>query len=191
MTVPTEPELWLLSFYRMSEISGALFFGRIARTLRPGPNQHDMTRHFADEAQHARYWTDCIEQLGARALKLDAAYQDQYLAAAGMPANVMEILAITSVFERRVVNQYARHLRVPGLAPPVEHTLRRIIDDERWHISWVREALKAMEPEYGRDHIRATLDRMVAADREVYAATMREHDEQVGLLLAGRDQVGA
>ena len=56
----SENELWLLSFYRTSEISGSLFFGKLARTLRPGPIQIDMTKHFADEANHAWYWTECI-----------------------------------------------------------------------------------------------------------------------------------
>jgi bacterioferritin (cytochrome b1) len=178
-------ELWLLSFYRTSEISGALFFGRLARALRPGPVQHDMTQHFADEAQHARYWTSCIEELDATARKLPGAYQDQYLAAAGMPANLMEILAITSVFERRVASQYARHLRVDDLHPAVESTLRRILEDERWHISWVRRALADLEPEYGADHVAATVQRMVEADREVYAATLREHEERLAFLYPG------
>ena len=98
--------LWILSFYRTSEISGALFFGELARSLRPSAIQQDMTRHFADEANHARYWTDCLAKLGAEPLKLPMAYQNQYLATAGMPTNLMEILAITQVFEKRVVAQY-------------------------------------------------------------------------------------
>jgi bacterioferritin (cytochrome b1) len=186
VTTPTDrlPELtsedeWLLSFYRTSEISGALFFGRIARSLKPGPTQRDMTRHFADEAQHARYWTNCIEDLGARALKLDAAYQDQYISAVGLPANLMEVLAITHVFERRVVNQYARHLHVPHLHPAVKETLDRIVGDEKWHIQWVRDALRDMEPEYGKAHIDATLSRMVEADREIYRQTTQDHEERV------------
>jgi hypothetical protein len=83
----SENELWLLSFYRVSEISGALFFGRLARSMRPSSIQADMTKHFSDEAMHAWYWTDCIERLGAKPLKLDVAYQDQYLVAAGMPVD--------------------------------------------------------------------------------------------------------
>src|SRR5207244_5261114 len=106
-----------LSFYRTSEISGSLFFGRLARSMKPGPIQRDMTKHFSDEALHAWYWTSCIENLGAQPLKLREAYQDQYLAAAGMPANLMEILAITQIFERRVVNQYARHSRLSNVDP--------------------------------------------------------------------------
>jgi bacterioferritin (cytochrome b1) len=178
-----DAQRWLLSYYRSSEISGALFFGRLARAQAPGPVQEDLTRHFADEAQHARYWTDCISELGASALKLGVSYQDQYLAAAGLPANLMEVLAITSVFERRVVNQYARHLAVPGLEPAVARTLLKIMEDERWHISWVRQALKDMEGEYGANHVKETVRRYQAADRAVYGATMREHEERLGFLL--------
>lgn len=178
-----ENDLWVLSFYRTSEISGALFFGRLARSMRPGPIQRDMTRHFSDESQHAWYWTQCIERLGAQPLKLDQSYQDQYLAAAGMPANLMEVLAITQVFERRVINQYARHARAPGLQEEVRETLARIMADERWHISWIRDALRSMEPEYGKDAIQATLKRFWRADQSVYRQTMEEHTERVRRLL--------
>jgi bacterioferritin (cytochrome b1) len=178
-----DAQRWLLSYYRSSEISGALFFGRLARAQAPGPLQEDLTRHFADEAQHARYWTDCISELGASALKLGVSYQDQYLVAAGLPANLMEVLAVTSVFERRVVNQYARHLAVPGLEPAVARTLLKIMDDERWHIVWVRQALKDMEDEYGANQVKETVRRYQAADRQVYGATMREHEERLGFLL--------
>src|SRR6267142_354827 len=102
-----ENQLWLLSFYRSSEISGSLFFGRLARSMKPSAIQADMTKHFSDEAQHAWFWTSCINRLGAEPIKLSSAYQDQYLTAAGAPSNMMEILAITQIFEKRVVNQYA------------------------------------------------------------------------------------
>src|SRR5689334_4733896 len=87
--------LWLLSFYRGSEISGALFFGRVARTLSASPIACELSRHFADESQHAWLWTDCIQQLGAKPLAIETVYQDRYLAAAGLPANLMEVLALT------------------------------------------------------------------------------------------------
>lgn len=125
----TDNELWLLSFYRTSEISGALFFGRLAKSMSPGQVQHDMTKHFADESQHAWYWSACMAQLGAQPLALNGAYQDQYVAATGLPANLMEVLALTQVFERRVINQYARHSRVPHLHPAVKATLDTISGD--------------------------------------------------------------
>lgn len=178
MTVD-DNELWVLSYYRASEISGSLFFGRLARSIKAGPIQRDMTRHFSDEALHAWYWSSCIERLGAQPLNLKEAYQDQYLAAAGMPVNVMEVLAITQVFERRVIHQYARHGRVSGLNPIVRDTLQRIMADEKWHIEWVGKALRALEKDYGKALIEQTLTRLRAADQEVYRKTMQEHDERI------------
>jgi len=118
----SDDELFVLSFYRSSEINGSLFFGRLARALKPGPIQLDLSRHFADEAQHAWYWTDCIDRLGERPLKLADAYQDRYLEAAGLPMNMMEVLAVTLVFERRVINQYAKHQAVLDLHPEIAAT---------------------------------------------------------------------
>jgi len=178
-----DDQTWLLSFYRTSEISGSLFFGRLARSMKPGALQHDMSKHFADEAQHAWYWTDCIHRLGREPLRLGTAYQDQYLAATGLPANLMEVLAITQIFERRVINQYANHSRIPGLDPVVRETLRRIMADEAWHIRWVKEALKRMEPEFGEDVIAATVRRFTDADREVYRKTVEEHGQRVESLM--------
>jgi len=182
--VISENDRWLLSFYRISEISGSLFFGRLAKSLKAGPIQHDMTRHYADEAMHAWYWTDCLRKLGVEPLELGGAYQDQYLAAAGMPVNIMEILAITQVFERRVINQYAVHSRADGIHELVKSTIDRIVEDEKWHIRWIRDALKGMESEYGKDTIDSTVERFLRADREVYEHTIREHEERVGELIA-------
>lgn len=182
----SENQLWLLSFYRTSEISGALFFGRLCKSLRPGQVQHDMTKHFSDEAVHAWVWTDCIARLGSSPLKLHDSYQDQYLSVAGMPANVMEILALTHVFEKRVIRQYALHSRVPDLNPETKEALGKIMDDEHWHLQWVQEALTRMETEFGKEYIEQTKERFWQADQEVYKRTMQEHEERVrdlGLLM--------
>jgi 1,2-phenylacetyl-CoA epoxidase catalytic subunit len=186
----SENDRWILSFYRTSEISGALFFGRIAKSLKAGPVQQDMTKHFADESQHAWYWTECLKNVGMEPIKLDAAYQDQYVAAAGMPANIMEILAITQVFEKRVIGQYALHLTAPEVHPEIQRTLRKIMEDEKWHIQWVDAALKAMGPEYGESHIQETLKRYWAADQEVYKKSLSEHQDRLSGLLKNRVKVG-
>ena len=182
----SDDELWVLSYYRTSEINGALFFGRLARTLKPSPIQHDLTKHFADESQHAWYWTDCLDRLGKRPIKLSEGYQDQYLEAAGLPVNLMEVLAITLVFERRVINQYAKHLAIPDVIPEVKETIDRIMLDERWHVQWVRDALEGMEDKFGKETIAETLRRYKEADREVYARTLEEHEARLGFLLQSR-----
>jgi hypothetical protein len=173
----TDDERWLLSYYRHSELNGALFFGRLARTVR-GPLQGDLTRHFADESRHAHWWTETLDALGTRPARVAGAYQDQYLEAAGLPANLMEILAITHVFERRAAGQYARHARRADVQPEVRATLRRILQDEVRHLAWVRCALREMGPEFGAATVRATLARCEAADREVYRSTLEEYEER-------------
>lgn len=179
-----ENERWILSFYRTSEITGALFFGRLARSMKAGSSiQADMTKHFADESQHAWYWTKCLNDLKLDAIKLESSYQDQYLAAAGMPTNIMEVLAITQVFERRVIGQYGFHRQMEGVHPIVTNTIDTIMNDEKWHIHWVGQALKNMEPEYGKDHIDATIRKFHDADQQVYEKTLDEHGERMQELL--------
>ncbi len=175
----TDHEKWLLSFYRTSEISGALFFGRLAKVLRDESLRADMTKHFADESQHAWYWTRCLEELGHTPDQLKSNYQERYLDAAGMPVNMMEVLAITQVFERRVIGQYGTHLQIEGLRPEISKTIQTIMEDEKWHIEWVGQALKRMEPEYGKETIQKTLQKYWKADKEVYAALIEEHDERM------------
>jgi hypothetical protein len=174
----SENDLWLLSFYRTSEVAGALFFGRVARSIRPGPLQRDITHHFADEATHARWWGECIDDLGAAPLNLGRAYQDDYLGAAGLPVSVMEVLAITQVFEKRAIGLYNRHLRMDGVHPRIAETLERIMGDERWHIQYVRAALRDQEAVHGPDEVAATLRRFDAADDEVFAKLVAESGER-------------
>ena len=178
-----DDERWVLSYYRTSELGGALFFGRLARILRPGPIQVDMTKHFADESAHAFWWTECLERLDSAPIRVTDAYQDRYLEAIGLPVNLMEILAVTHVFERRAIGQYARHARSTDVQPEIRATLERILRDERWHLEWVSNALRGLEGEYGTEEVRSTLRRFEAADREVYETTIREHGERVAHLL--------
>jgi hypothetical protein len=174
----SENELWMASFYRTSEISGALFFGRVARTIR-GPLQKDVTHHFADESAHASYWTDCIvDGLGVRSIPMRDAYQDRYMDAVGVPANLMEVMAITQVFEKRVITQYNQHMRRESTPDPVRATIEKIMRDERWHVRYVRDALKGMEQRYGAEEIKSTLDRYTVADQEIYAKAIAELDER-------------
>ena len=178
----SDNDLWLLSYYRSSEINGALFFGRVARVVKAGKLQAEVTHHFADEANHARYWTECVNDLGADPIKLRESYQDQYLRAIGMPANLMEVMAITQVFEKRVISQYRQHLRVPDLHPRIRRTIEKIMVDERWHVEYVRQALADMADRYGAEHIAATVARFTEADREIYAKSLEEHGERIAFL---------
>jgi rubrerythrin len=183
----SENERWLLSYYRSSEITGAMFFARIAKTQKPGPVQTDLTSHFADEAQHSRWFSECMESLDVQPLNLRFAYQDDYIETAGVPTNFMEVLSITQVFEKRILNTYAKHLRVPGTPAPVKRTLQRIMRDEKWHVEWVRRALKDLEPRYGKELVDRTLERHFEADRTTYKRFLDEYGERIAFLLHGSE----
>jgi len=96
----------------------------------------------------------------------------------GVPANLMEVMAITQVFEKRVITQYNQHMRRESTPDPVRATIEKIMRDERWHVRYVRDALKGMEQRYGAQEIKSTLDRYTAADQEIYAKAIAELDER-------------
>jgi rubrerythrin len=179
----SENESWLLSFYRNSEITGALFFGRLAQYIPEKEIRVHITKHFADEAQHAWYWTKCIQELGEKPMRLKDSYQDRYFEAIGAPMNMMEILAITQIFEKRVIDQYNSHLHISNLNPVVAETFKLIMKDEAWHIKWVGESLHKMEGDYGKDRIASTLKRFKDADDEVYGHVLKEHQQRLDFLI--------
>jgi hypothetical protein len=174
-------ERWLLGFYRLSELNGALFFGRVARTVR-GPLQKDLTHHFADESSHAAYWSRCMADMDMPTIRLGRSYQDNYLDAVGLPSSLMEIMAITHVFEKRAIHIYRRHMRQPDVKPAITGTIDRIMLDERWHVSYVREALDAMSKQIGGQVVAGTVTRFAAADREVYGRILTEYAERMDFL---------
>ena len=173
----SENELWLLSFYRLSEINGAQFFAQLARVIRQPDIQHNLTRHFSEEAQHAWFFSDCLKQLGHEPIKIAKTYQD-YISDVGVPANLMEILAVTNVFERRVISHYARQAKIETHHPLVRETLDHIKQDEYWHLKWVNQALKDMEPEYGKETIKDTIARYQEIDDAVYEKLLIEHQQR-------------
>ena len=173
----SENELWLLSFYRLSEINGAQFFAQLARTIRQPEIQHNLTRHFSEEAQHAWLFTDCLKQLGHEPIKMTKTYQD-YLSDVGVPANLMEIMAVTNVFERRVISHYTKQAKIQTRHPLVKETLEHIKLDEHWHLKWINQALKEMERQYGRETIKDTIARYQEIDNAVYEKLLIEHQQR-------------
>lgn len=186
----SDNERWMMSFYRYSEITGALFFGRIAALVPAGQLQEDLTKHFSDESMHSWYWTQAISELGYRPVSLRNAYQDAYLEAAGLPVNLMEILAITNIFEKRVIGQYSRHLKVPGLNPVIKRTIERIVEDEKWHIQWINKALKNLAEKYGEDAINKKLQKYKKADDEIYGKLLQENQDRLQFLFDRTENTG-
>ena len=139
----TDRELTLLNFYRASELHGGLVLGRLVQHVRDPHLMMRLTEHSAEEILHAQLWTRAMIAVGGRPSPTSDTYQARYAAALGAPTSLLEVLTLTQVFERGVYRHFVMHLRRPGTHRIVQATLRRMLADERGHLSWVRDWLDA------------------------------------------------
>ena len=164
----TENELWLLSYYRESELAGALLMGRLACETDDDDLRARLTEHCAEEARHAWAWTECIQRVGGTPKKVSETYQTRYHAAVGNPTNLLEVLALTQIFERRVVRHFRAHLSWPGTHPEIKRTLQELIADEAGHIRWVKDRLDDYAAANGEAVVNEMMERFKRIDEEVY-----------------------
>lgn len=156
-------ELWVLSYYRSSELAGALLFGRLARRTSDAELAVYLTQHFAEEARHAWLWTETIRSLGHLPIPITETYQSQYAREAGIPATMAEVLLLTQVFEERIYSHFTRHASRPSVDPAVRRTLEVMLEDERGHLDWIRQWLERD----GRD-FHALKQRYQEMDQRIY-----------------------
>jgi demethoxyubiquinone hydroxylase (CLK1/Coq7/Cat5 family) len=173
MTAPT-PEIALLNFYRASELHGGLILGQMVRRTRDPDLILNLTRHSAEEVMHAQLWTETIIAVGGRPAPVRETYQTRYAEEVGTPLTMLEILALTQVFERRVYRHFTDHLRRPDLHPAIATTLRRMLDEERGHLTWVKHWLDKQAATRPTE-VREVMRRYAAADAVIYAAISAEY----------------
>src|SRR5215475_13717577 len=171
----TDRELTLLNFYRASELHGGLILGRLAEHVRDAELILRLTEHSAEEVMHAQLWTETIIAVGGRPRPTSDTYQSRYAAAIGTPTSLVEVLALTQVFERGVYRHFVRHLRRPGTHPFVQATLRRMLDDERGHLSWVQEWL-ARQTGARRAAIPSLMRRYTAVDARIHDQLLLDYE---------------
>jgi hypothetical protein len=169
----TQREAALLNFYRVSELHGGLILGQLARRVRDSDLIVSLTRHSAEEVGHALLWAETIVAVGGRLTPGRDSYQARYAALLGTPASPLEILALTQVFERRVYRHFVEHARRPGTHPLVRAALRRMLEEERGHLSWVREWLDS-QSRARVDEVAALLRQYAELDARVYEELTRE-----------------
>ncbi|MFL5576593.1 MAG: ferritin-like domain-containing protein [Gemmatimonadaceae bacterium] len=166
-------ELDLLNFYRASELHGGLVLGQVARHARGNELTLELTRHSAEEIVHAQLWTETILAVGGEVRPVRETYQSRYAAALGAPATLLQVLALTQVFERRVYRHFTAHLRRPGTHPAVAATLRRMLEEEKGHLAWVKRWLDRRAVACGAE-VAATLRRCAEADARIYGELSEE-----------------
>lgn len=182
MLTVSDNDIWILSYYRESELAGALVMGRLSQEAEDDALRAKLTEHCAEEARHASLWSDTIQALGAQPRRVRETYQSRYQDRLGAPRSMLDVLALTQVFERRVVRHFTAHLSWPGTHPVIAETLRTMIADEAGHISWVRDWLDEYAALHGKAVVQAKLREYEAVDREIYAGVMQWRDRLGDLL---------
>lgn len=134
--------LWLLNQYRAAEIHGAGAIMRMTRLADDLALSTDLSRHLRDEAVHAWLWTRAIRDMGGGIIEVDEPYQTRLGHHFGIPRSLTELLALTWVSERRGVAQYQEHLDLADISPGIRRTLRAILKDEHWHVSYINDELQ-------------------------------------------------
>src|SRR5689334_17982851 len=104
------PDEALLNFYRASELHGGLVLGTMARRARDPQLMLELTRHAAEEIVHAQLWTETLLTLGLCPSPTNDTSQARYAALVGTPVSMIEVLALTQVFERRVYRHFQEHV---------------------------------------------------------------------------------
>jgi bacterioferritin (cytochrome b1) len=171
----SDRELTLLNFYRASELAGGLALGRLVEHVRDPELILRLTEHSAEEVMHAQLWTETIVAVGGRPRPTSDTYQSRYATVIGTPTSLLEVLALTQVFERSVYRHFVRHLRRPGTHPCVQATLRRMLEDERGHLSWVQEWL-ACQGGGRRAAIPTLMRRYGDADAAIHAQLLLDYE---------------
>ena len=171
----TERELTLLNFYRASELHGGLILGRLVQHVRDPELIVRLTEHSAEEVMHAQLWTETIIDVGGQPRPTSDTYQARYAAAIGAPTSLLEVLALTQVFERGVYRHFVLHLRRRTTHPRVQATLRRMLHDERGHLSWVKDWLD-QQTGTRRAAIPALMERYRRVDTTVREQLLRDYE---------------
>lgn len=175
MTI-SDQELYLLSFYRASELAGSLLFGKLAFHTTIDELRAPLTHHCVEEAEHAWLWTQTIQELGHTPIKVTHTYQAEYGREFGMPQDTLELLCLTQVLEKRVLSHFDAHLRAPGTHPVIRRTLQKMLDDEIGHIGWVRKKLDAYAKSGRGDRLNDVMSRLEEIDRRAYRRLVLESE---------------
>lgn len=132
---------WRLNWYRQSELEGSLLLGRMIRRTADPAIIGRLTKHCADEARHSWLWSRAIETLDLPPIRIHRSYQSFYLDEVKPPRTLVEVLALTHVFEQRVDQHFSAELERPNLPPVVRRTLRVMLRDEVGHLDWIAQWL--------------------------------------------------
>jgi bacterioferritin (cytochrome b1) len=160
-------ELYILSFYRASELAGSMLLGKLALHTNHDHLRVPLTEQCLEEAKHAWMLTETIHKLGAIPIKITQTYQSELGKIYGIPESTVDILCLTRVLEVVALETYQKHVAMRGAAPAVKDTLQAIIEDEVGHIDWIQAELEKYAGGPEGEKVRKAIAASDAASKKV------------------------
>jgi bacterioferritin (cytochrome b1) len=158
----------LMSYYRDAELHGATLLLRLIKLMDDPDAQVKLALHLADETRHAWLWTKRINDLGGEPMKIADGYQKR-VGLRTVPRSILEILALTVVVEERSFTRYLEHIERHNPDPETLEVLREVTNDEKWHISWIRNKLSDLARQEGDESLAdKAIEKYRRIDAEVY-----------------------
>lgn len=176
----------LFNYYRDAELRGADLILRLINKAENQSIQEKLARYLADATNHAWLWTERICALGGQPTRIDNGYHRQLRRKAGLPANLLELLALTCVVEERARKRYEEHATRSDVAPETLDILNEMRADEEAHLAWITEKLTELGAKEGQGKVTAVLQRYRAVEATVFADM--QHEEQRALAEVMQDK---
>ena len=170
-------ELERLNFYRASELHGGLVLGQLVTRTRDPWLVEQLTRHSAEEVRHSQIWAETMVDVGGKPMPLRGTYQSRLGKLIGGVSSLFQVLALTQVFERRVYRHFLWHDRMPDTHPRVREALEIMLQEEKHHLSWVRDWLEDEAKRRGHN-LNEVLRTYQCADDVVYEQLLIEYQFQ-------------
>lgn len=190
-TLSTESMLRIFSYYRDAEIRGATLLMKMMQWEKDPEAQVLFSRHVADETRHAWLWTKRIRALGALPVEVPDGYQRRLGKALGIPANIVDLFALTVVVEERAVSRYMQHAASRYCDEQTKEVLDELTKDEKWHISWMEEWMLRLARERGTEEKAvAQLARYRRIEGEVFEDFKEDERQWLGFSLSDPEPLG-
>ncbi len=158
-------EIKLVRQYAINEIAGGLALGQFALKSEDPFIRSKLTYHSMDELRHAWLWTDFLDKknIGVASAKGGNDYFDFMTA----QEDEIDFLAAAHVYELRIPFHLGTHMELPQIDPGLKEVMGKIRDDEKFHLSWIRDYLvKKMETD--REHVIEAIKKCEEVEKLTY-----------------------
>jgi hypothetical protein len=142
----TAYEVAALNLYCTSALQSARLLGQMARRAFDPRLRLELSRRAADAHLHAQLWAETIRAVGARPQTSALAYHALYQEQTGRADTLLQVLALTEVYERRLARQLIRHFHRADVSPTARASIRRMLEEELrpgWVAPWLEQLTEA------------------------------------------------